>query len=267
MVWSSPTTGLISPGGLDGAAAAAAALAWVPITAADFVSTTPFKDPSSIVTNPLVIHATNGDITFDTTETGGITDGMGDGATWRLNWPGAGHAAGEFLGIGTQMLLIRMTPQDHPGAVSPTVGLGASDRDGDCTNVSAECLAIAVKCASATLFQGANVTRNAVFISSGTSVIGDAPKVIGMILPAGKSGDEAQVGLPGGRFGSVAHVHQKTTVESTIAAGCTTQNSLLSGGYYPILYAGWTTSGAENSVWKVKFEWALAEMFPIGEFP
>ena len=238
-----------------------AAIAWLPIVAADFVSTTEFKDPSGIVTNPLVIDASNGDITFDTTEKGGITDGMGDGATWRLNWPEA------WRGDGTQMLLFRMTPQDHPGAVSPLVGLGASDTDGDCTNVSAECRAAAIKCASATLFQGASVTRTGVFISSGTSVIGDAPKVVGVYIPAGKTGDEAQVGAPGGRLGSVAHVHQKTTVETTIATGCSVEDSLLVDGFYPILYTGWTTSGAENSVWKVKFEWAIAEMLPIGEFP
>ncbi|KKM08567.1 hypothetical protein LCGC14_1723610, partial [marine sediment metagenome] len=63
----------VKPGhGGDGAAAAA--IAWVPIVAADFVSTTEFKDPSGIVTNPLVIHASNGDITFDTTEKGNETN-------------------------------------------------------------------------------------------------------------------------------------------------------------------------------------------------
>lgn len=250
----------VKPGhGGDGAAAAA--IAWVPIVAADFVSTTEFKDPSGIVTNPLVIHASNGDITFDTTEKGGITDGLQDGATWRLNWPA------DWRGDGTQMLLVRMTPQDHPGAVSPTVGLGTSDRGGDCTNAAARCLAVAVKCANATLFQGANVTKTGVFISSGTSVIGDAPKVIGVILPAGKTGDETQVGAPGGRSGAVFHIHQETTIESTIATGSTANDATLFDGYFPVLYTGWTTAGAENSVWKVKFEWAIAEMLPTGEFP
>lgn len=247
-------------------------LAWTPVVAADFVSTNPFTDPNSLVNAPISVHASNGNITFTLNEYVVAYDGIAEGALWRLNWPAA------WKGDGTQMLIFRLTPISGTvtGTAGPQryfVGFCGCDGGGNPTVGTPVGSGVAISGAGALGQPYTNVEVAVATNTSGTytganGTIANGAVGLGWIYPAGVTGDESQVGNPGGTSGT-AMVQIYETVTSTmmythsiVAAGT------LSDGYYPCIYASYEFGGGGGvtTTFTVRFEWAIADRYPLNEF-
>lgn len=236
-------------------------IVWVPLTAADFVSTTPITDPNSIVNNPISIHASNGNITFDLAEKGTAYDGMGEGAAWRLNWPAA------WTGGGEKGLIWRVTPQTNPAVTSaPMFCLGYCDRGGDPTNANARAEAYGAAFADAVNAAGAVMHR-----TSGSDLypaaFANGTRVCGWYMPGGDVGDETNVGAqPYIAGGSGCVVWDPTALVSTGTLFDADQG-YITDGLYPMLCAGFDSTGVGTFTATVRFEWAVIDILPTNSYP
>ena len=242
-------------------------LTWLPLLSTDFVSTNPYNDVNSVVNNPLTIHASNGNITFDLAEPAVARDGLAEGATWRL---GLQFSTTDWIGDGNMGIIYRITPIDNPGVTSqPMFCVAVCDASGD-TLTATHQGGVGMAWKNATQVGEATVTANVGGAGAGNLVTfaGNTPSCLCPWVPAGPVGDETTIVPPVARLGTWDNVvrSDSATLVGSLPLDMT-PFGVISGRLYALLFAGFDGTGAGTFTATFKFEYAYINVFPTGEWP
>jgi hypothetical protein len=246
-------------------------LSWTPLTAADFVSVNVYKDPNSILQagRDITIHASNGNITFPLFTNATARDGIGEGASWRLN---ICTAAKGWRGDGTQGIAVKMTPVDNPGtAFKPVVGIAACDQAGDPTDATpAQAYGVGMEWASATHLQNVGTYKTGYDTSGTVAFAGNTPTVIGFLVPVGLIGDDTNPdGVLAARLVCGVCVLRQNDATVVYSRGLSPAAAAPRDAFYLILTAAMGAADAtpENIPdFTVKFELCIFDLFPANEW-
>ena len=238
----------------------------VPLVPADFMELAAFTDPHAQMDNPLTVHASNGNVTFEVT-TDGINawDGISDGATWRLVWPAA------WRGDGTQKILMRFTYIGQTGVTTsgPVFGIAVCDRGGNAADVAAISMGAGIFVTG--LYGGTAVGYPTNGAGTSKATLANGLVTYGNYHPGGPTGDASQVGAPGGVLGTMLCTCYETTTKVSLWATSIDEFAAPQDGFRPLVWMGiddGTFPGPAGDTFTVtiRMEWAIVDCLPLNEF-
>jgi len=233
---------------------------WSPLLPANFISTAVYQDPNSVVNNPISVHASSGDVTFDLAEPAAARDGLAEGAYWRTNLL---TTANGWLGDGSMGLAWKITPVDNPNVTSePMIGFADCDNDGDVTSSSA---AIGAGwCCNGANVGGAAITRTAGSGSGASAFIGHNPDTLCYWLPQGAIGDDTNAGIQNGKRGSIQCLVRSDPAVFNSARYSSDSTTNIVDGIYASLFACFDATGAGTFTVTLNIQYAYFTIYPVG---
>ena len=242
------------------AAAAGGGVTLAEVVAGDFDSLNAFKDLNSIENAALSI-AAGGLVTFDTLRVASLSDGLGEMAVYRMNWPSS------YVGDGTRGLLWKLTPQSAADFEDMIFCAGVCDRGGDPTNALAVCGWGGVISNPASTWRIAIGDRtDKTGAESDTAQQAVSPKIYIWWRPNGDVGDDTSTGASFGQFGSLTPYMRTVPFAGSGSRGFNV-DAVTRDGLWPVLAVGVDSAGAgENDVTQWKVEFGTFDCAPEGTF-